>query len=133
VSRTSLARRSRGSSTLVDVLGERLTWLLPTSATGGAVLLARITSPPGGGPPALHTHPPLESFYVLEGEYEISGVAEEGPFTVRGTAGSAVHIPTGAPHNHENGGSGGSPDPARLLPVLAKHHVELLGPPPGTT
>ena len=149
-----------GDGEVVDVLGEVLTFKLGSAATGGALSLAEVASPPGGGPPALHTHPPLEAFYVLEGEFEFSGVGPDGPFAVRANPGSAVFVPPGAPHNYKNVGAAagrmlvvftspaaeafqkelaataadpaaGPPDPARLMPVLAKHGVAFVGPPPG--
>lgn len=140
----------------INVLGELLTFKLESAMTGGAVSLAVITSPPGGGPPALHTHPPLEAFYVLEGEYEMNGMTDDGPFTVWATPGSVIYVPPGAPHNYKNVGStpgrmlvvftdpaaeafqkdlaaasaGGPPDPATLMPVLQRHAVAFVGPLP---
>lgn len=146
---------------MVDVLGEVLTFKLGSATTGGALSLAAVASQPGGGPPALHTHPPLEALYVLEGEYEISGLGAEGPFAVRATPGSVIYVPPGVPHNYKNVGAtpgrmlaiftsptmeafqkelaaagaglapAGPPDLAKLMPVLEKYEVAFVGPPPG--
>ena len=127
--------------------------------TGGAVVLSVLVVAPGGGPPMLHTHPPLEAFYVLEGEFEVNGLRADGPFAARATPGSAIYVPPGAAHNFKNVGSttgrllvvytapvleafakdlaaaansapAGRPDPEALMPVLAKHDVEFVGSPP---
>jgi mannose-6-phosphate isomerase-like protein (cupin superfamily) len=75
----------------------------------------------GGGPPGLHTHPPEEAFFVLEGEYEVGGMGEDGQeFTVRATPGSVFYVPPGAPHNFKNVGA----TPGRLLIIYTSSAME---------
>jgi quercetin dioxygenase-like cupin family protein len=145
---------------IVDVMGDVATFKLTSEVTGGTLILAEVATPPGGGPAALHTHPPREAFYVLEGEYEISGMGEDGSFTIRATPGSVVYVPPGAPHNFKNVGAttgrllivynspvmeafprelavataghgpDNPPDPAKLMPVFTKFDIAFVGPSP---
>lgn len=103
-----------------NVLGEQLTVLLSAAQTRPSLALMEIVSPPGGGPPALHAHPPTETFYVLEGTYEFSRTGPGGPETFRASAGSAVHVPSGVPHNYKNIGS----VPGRLLAIFTEPAAE---------
>jgi quercetin dioxygenase-like cupin family protein len=95
---------STGDSRPLLVFGEQTTVKVPGEATGGAYTVLEDVSPPGGGPSFLHTHPPHETFYVLEGEYEIYGQNENGKYAIRATPGMAVHVPGGAPHGFKNVG-----------------------------
>jgi quercetin dioxygenase-like cupin family protein len=81
--------------------------------TDGAYSVFEVASPPGAGPSMLHTHPPQETFYILEGSYEFGGVGPDGAYTLRATAGDVVHIPAGAPHGFKNVGD----TPGRLLVI----------------
>ncbi len=151
-----------GSGEVIGVMGEVVRVLLPSSATNSALALVEIDSPPGGGPPALHTHPPMEVFYVLEGEVEFSQMGSDGPESFVAGPGSVVHVPSGVPHNYKNVGTSNSrmlglfttpdmeqffrdmsaaatdgagnpivpPDVPKLMAVMAKHEVALLGGPP---
>jgi quercetin dioxygenase-like cupin family protein len=70
---------------------------------GAAYSLIEMAHPPKVGP-ALHRHPGGdESFYVLEGEYEIRC----GGDSFVGTAGSFIFVPRGAPHGYTVGPKGG--------------------------
>ncbi len=158
----SLTHVNPGLGDPIGVMGEVVRVLLPSSDTNSALALVEIESPPGGGPPALHTHPPLEVFYVLEGEVEFSQMGPNGPETFIARPGSVVHVPSGAPHNYKNVAASNSrmlgmftspdmeqffrgmssastddagnpivpPDVAKLMGVMAKHDVTLLGGPP---
>jgi quercetin dioxygenase-like cupin family protein len=77
---------------------------LEATQTNGAYTLYEIRSPSGSGPAALHTHPPQETFFVLEGTYEFYGVDERGEYALRAHPGDVVHIPAGAPHGFKNVG-----------------------------
>jgi quercetin dioxygenase-like cupin family protein len=144
---------------VVDVLGDVLTFKLPGAATGGSLILGEIVVQPGGGPPGLHTHPPDEAFYVLAGEFEVSGVGADGqPFAERATPGSVIYVPPGAPHTFKNvgatpgrllavytaptmeraarelaalGADGALPDPAEVMAVLERYEFAFVGSPPG--
>ena len=60
------------------VLGDVVTLKLSTAETNSAYSLIEIMSVPGGGPAFLHTHGPQETFWILEGDYEIYGGMEMG-------------------------------------------------------
>jgi mannose-6-phosphate isomerase-like protein (cupin superfamily) len=84
------------------VLGELLTYKIPSQQTGGAYSLFELTTRPGAGPPPHVQHREDESFYVLEGEYEFMS----GEEVLRVGAGSLLYIPKGTLHAHKNAGEG---------------------------
>ena len=86
------------------VAGAQITLKIPGDVTGGAYAVLEDITPPGGGPSFLHTHPPQETFYVVEGEYEIYGQNETGKYATRATPGMSVHVPGGTPHGYRNVG-----------------------------
>jgi quercetin dioxygenase-like cupin family protein len=102
------------------VLDQLVTFKVTGQQTGGEYNFFEVTVPPLSGPPALHTHPPQETFYVLEGEFEFTGLGVEGPYVIKGTAGSVVHVPKGAPHNYKNVGA----TPGRLLLIYSPTTME---------
>ena len=104
---------SRGPKTLM-VLGEAIAFHVTGEATHGRYAVLESVTQAGGGVPLLHTHPEQETFYVLEGTYEVYGSGPEGRQVIPAPAGTAVHIPPGAPHGFRNVGE----TPARLLMVL---------------
>ena len=89
-----------GTGETYDVIGELLTFKVTTAETGGAFVVVELVARPGGGPP-LHTHPSAESFTVLEGAFEFSGLDDGQPFTIRAEPGDTVFIPAGAPHAYK--------------------------------
>ena len=84
------------------MLGELLTYKIPSQQTGGAYSLFELTTRPGAGPPPHVQHHEDESFYVLEGEYEFMS----GEEVLRVGAGSLLYIPKGTLHAHKNAGEG---------------------------
>ena len=84
------------------VLGELLTYKVPSQRTGGAYSLFEVTTQPGAGPPPHVQHREDEAFYVIEGEYEFL-IGEE---TLRVGAGSLLYVPKGTLHTHKNVGEG---------------------------
>jgi quercetin dioxygenase-like cupin family protein len=102
-----------GDGPSYSIIGELITFKVTSAETGGAYMVGTVTSPPGGGPP-LHTHPASETFVVLEGEFEFSGLDDGVPFAIRGTAGDTVYIPGGAAHTYKNVGAA----PGTALGVL---------------
>ena len=85
----------------MNVLGVQITVLASNTATGSY----EITLQEGGesvGPPP-HRHDWDESFFVLDGEVEISC---EGKAIV-GRAGTLVHVPGGTAHGYRFGTGGG--------------------------
>ena len=84
------------------VLGELLTYKIPSQRTSGAYSLFEITTRPGAGPPPHVHHREDESFYVLEGDYEFLIGGE----TLRVGAGFLLYFPKGILHSHKNVGEG---------------------------
>src|SRR6478672_1279794 len=87
------------------VLGDVVTFKLCAAETNGAYSLIEIISVAGGGPAFLHTHGPQETFWILEGDYEIYGQDENGKkYAISASAGATVHVPGNVPHGFRNVG-----------------------------
>jgi quercetin dioxygenase-like cupin family protein len=128
-------------------------FLLRSTDTGGLFSLFELTTPPGGGPPPHRHDREDETFYVLEGRYEIrlgDDLHVAGPGTV-------VHGPRTVPHGFRNVGdaparmlcvatpggaermfeelaeltSAGPPDRGRVLELAARHGLSYLLPSTG--
>ena len=84
------------------VLGELVTYKIPSQRTGGAYSLFAVTTQPNGGPPPHVQHREDEAFYVLEGEYEFLS----GEETLRAGTGSLIYVRKGTLHAHKNVGEG---------------------------
>jgi quercetin dioxygenase-like cupin family protein len=87
------------------VLRDHVTFKVAGHQTEGIYTIFEVAVPPLTGPLDLHTHPPQETCYILEGEFEFSGLGADGPYTIRAMPGSIVHIPGGTPHNYRNAGA----------------------------
>ncbi len=88
------------------VLGDVVTFKVTAAESNHAYFLTEIVSVPGGGPAFLHTHVPQETFWILEGEYEVYGQDETGEkYTIEAPVGSTVHIAGNVPHGFRNVGS----------------------------
>lgn len=84
-----------------SVFGEAVEILTSAEATANRSFLMTQVSPPGGGPPP-HSHQNEdETFFVLEGEYEllVNGVSHKL------TAGQALHAMRGSVHTFRNVGA----------------------------
>ncbi|HEX8795114.1 MAG TPA: cupin domain-containing protein [Polyangiaceae bacterium] len=79
------------------------------ATVGSPYTVFEMTMPVGAAQP-LHTHPPDETMYVLEGELELVG---ENGDRRRAGPGSVMHVPSGAAHGFVNVGD----TPARMLMV----------------
>ena len=106
------------------VMGEFLTYKIPSHRTGGAYSLFEVATHSGAGPPPHVQHREDESFYVLEGEYEFLSSEE----TLRVSAGSLLYVPKGTLHAHKNVGEG----VGRMLVTqtpggLYEHYFEQVG------
>jgi mannose-6-phosphate isomerase-like protein (cupin superfamily) len=89
------------------VIDHRMTVLVSGEQTKNAYAVLEVLVMPGGGtPPHIH-HREDEMFYVLDGDITILA----GEQTVRGSAGTCVHIPLGTVHTFKNEGS----RPARMV------------------
>lgn len=98
------------------VLGDVVTFKITGEDSDDAYFLTEIRSLPGGGPAFLHTHIPHETFWILEGDYEVYGQDEDGEkYTIEAAVGSTVHVPGNVPHGFKNVGE----TPGRLLALYA--------------
>lgn len=100
----------------VHLFGNMLTFVLRGADTGMRFsMVEAFTAPSAGSPPHLH-HDDEESFYVLEGTYEII----LGDAVLTCPPGSITKVPKGVPHAFRNCGDA----PARMLILNwpADHH-----------
>jgi quercetin dioxygenase-like cupin family protein len=87
------------------VLGDVVTFKITGEDSDYAYFLTEIRSLPGGGPAFLHTHVPQETFWILEGDYEVYGRDRNGEkYAIQAPVGSTVHIPGNVPHGFKNVG-----------------------------
>ena len=87
------------------VLGDVVTFKVTAAESDNAYFLTEIVSVPGGGPAFLHTHVPQETFWILEGEYEVYGQDENGEkYSIEAPVGSTVHVAGNVPHGFRNVG-----------------------------
>ncbi len=94
-------QRGEGTKSLW-VLGELVTYKVPSQRTGGAYALFEVATHPGAGLPPHVQHREDESFYVLQGEFEF---VVEGR-TISVGVGSLIYVPKGILHAHKNVGEG---------------------------
>jgi quercetin dioxygenase-like cupin family protein len=89
--------------------------------TSGSILVVEVRVPPGGGPPILHRHTPAETFYILEGEFEINSAdAKNKLSTVKIKAGDTLFISSMIWHNYKNVGT----TPGKFIAVLSPAGME---------
>ena len=93
------------------VFTDIITFKVTPADTDGQYFVVEALSPPGSGPYFLHTHPPQETFYVVEGDYEIYGRNEGGKYAIRARPGTTVLVPGGEPHGFKNVGD----TPGRMI------------------
>lgn len=87
------------------VLGDVVTFKITAADSDDHYFLTEIVSVPGGGPAFLHTHVPQETFWILEGEYEVYGRDGNGEkYAISAAVGSTVHVPGNVPHGFRNVG-----------------------------
>ena len=143
---------ARGEGQRIHVLGAEITVRISAADTGGAFTVFEGLTQPLQGPP-LHRHSEIEEWwYIVEGEFRFEIDGRELP----ARAGDIVFAPRGSRHTFQNMGTtsgrtittvvpggielffaelekvaprGSVPDPAKMLPVFARHQQELLGPP----
>lgn len=88
------------------VLGDVVTFKITGEDSDYTYFLTEIVSLPGGGPEFLHTHVPQETFWILEGEYEVYGQDKDGEkYALEATPGTTVHVPGNVPHGFKNVGN----------------------------
>jgi quercetin dioxygenase-like cupin family protein len=104
-----------GTGEALWVMGDRFTYLVTGSASGGSYFtLLAVVSPNAGPPPHVHRAED-EQFYVLDGELVFS-IGDE---TLPARAGDFVHIPRGTVHAFKSGLV-----PSRLLVTFSPAGIE---------
>ncbi len=118
--------------------------------TSAALLVADVTLPAGGGPPALHRHAPEEVYRLERGELVIYREDDAGEVERIVTGpGDVVHIPGGRAHTIRNesgapaeahvafapgaemeafiraAGALGEPTPEAVLALAERHGIEM--------
>lgn len=87
------------------VIGDIITVKITGEETNGANLAVEVVSQPGGGPSFLHTHEPQETFYVLDGVFEVYGQDENSDkYAIRAAVGDIIQVPGNVPHGFKNVG-----------------------------
>lgn len=87
------------------VLGDVVTFKITAAESDNAYFVTEIVSVPGGGPAFLHTHIPQETFWIVEGDYEVYGQDENGEkYAIEAPVGATVHVPGNVPHGFRNVG-----------------------------
>jgi len=105
------------------VIGDIITVKLSEHDTNGAYFMVEVRSEPGGGPAFLHTHEPQETFYVLEGIFEVYGQDENGEkYAIRAQVGDLVQVAGGVPHGFKNVGEGVGRMLLTYEPAAPMHH-----------
>jgi quercetin dioxygenase-like cupin family protein len=81
---------------------DEITFHVTSDDSGGQLMAVEVRIPPGGGPPAMHRHPPEELYRGEAGELTIF-LEEDGDIRrIAVTPGVVVHIPGGRPHTVRN-------------------------------
>lgn len=135
-----------------SVLGDTVTCIVSGKVTGGSHALFEVVSPVGNGPPP-HVHRREdETFYVLAGEVEFQTQGK----TIRLGPGGSLFAPRNIPHSFRSVGSTPArmlllatpagmeeffaeldreigarpPEMPKLLAILGRQGIELVGAPP---
>ncbi len=90
--------RATDTGTILLGPGDIYTLLAAAAETGGDYIALEALVPPDGGPPLHIHHDQVETFYILEGEMEIT----VGGQTHQAKAGDFVHVSRGTPHRFFN-------------------------------
>jgi len=90
--------RPTDTGTILLGPGDIYTLLATTAETGGDYIALEALEPPDGGPPLHIHHNQVETFYILEGEMEMT----LGDQVYEAKAGDYVHVSKGTPHRFLN-------------------------------
>jgi mannose-6-phosphate isomerase-like protein (cupin superfamily) len=101
----------REAAPTVEVLGERLAFLVTSADTGGVYAVLHGVTPPGRGTPVHRHRREDEGFLILDGEYEI----RLGDRVVRAKTGDFVFAPRGLSHIYRNVGM----TPGRIQVIIS--------------
>jgi quercetin dioxygenase-like cupin family protein len=86
---------------VLDVLGPTVEFLTPTDDGSSVFCVMKGTLPPGVFVP-LHSHPDVESFFVLSGSVQVFVQSADRLGWVDVAAGEFVHVPGGVRHAFRN-------------------------------
>jgi mannose-6-phosphate isomerase-like protein (cupin superfamily) len=119
----------KGEGKMLNVLGDILTIKIAGEQTDGMFSLLEVSVPPQNGPP-MHIHNrEVESYYILESDFEIT----VNNRTVKAPVGTFVSVPKGVPNTYKNVGN----KEGRLLmfysPANASKAFEEIGQPVSTS
>jgi oxalate decarboxylase/phosphoglucose isomerase-like protein (cupin superfamily) len=142
-----------------QVGSDEITLHVASDASGGALLVAEVSLPAGGGPPILHRHAPEEVYRLERGELAIYVEDDEGDVQrILAKPGTVVHIPGGRAHTVRNESDAdalayvvfapgaeierflraagdltaqGETGMENVLALAARHGIEMAGPAPG--
>ncbi len=120
MSTISITKAEQGEHWLLG--GETITIKVSGKETAGELFIIESSFPPGGGP-RLARHEFIETFYVVEGEFEFTTMEDGGePEAVPAGVGDTVFVPSMAWHGHKNVGA----SRGRLLTTFATVAIEDL-------
>lgn len=137
----------------LTAFGDTIQVKLGREQTGGSLMVAMATIPPGGGPPSHRHLQEDEMALILEGQCEFFADGER----IEAGPGSLIYTPRGVVHTFKNIGEtvgrawvittpcgfeeffgkcavmfeetgGGPPDMSRLLNICAEHGIEFVAP-----
>ncbi|APW61946.1 cupin domain-containing protein [Paludisphaera borealis] len=105
-----------GDATVYSVVGDRYTYLVTGAQTAGGCFMFEAYVPPGNGsPPHVH-HREDETFYVVEGEFEV--IVDGAP--IRLSRGEFLFARRDVPHNFRNVGA----EPGKLIITVTPAGLE---------
>ena len=120
MSTISITKADQGEHWLVG--GETTTIKVSGAETAGELFVVETSVTPGGGP-GLVRHEFIETFYVVEGEFEFGTMEETGePEVVSVGVGDTIFVPSMAWHSYKNVGA----SRGRLLTTFATATIEDL-------
>ena len=90
--------RATDTGTILLGPGDIYTLLATAAETGGDYIALEALVPADGGPPLHIHHDQVETFYIVEGEMEMT----LGDQVYEAKAGDFVHVSKGTPHNFVN-------------------------------
>jgi mannose-6-phosphate isomerase-like protein (cupin superfamily) len=90
--------RATDTGTILLGPGDIYTLLAAAAETGGDYIALEALVPPEGGPPLHVHHNQIETFYILEGEMEMT----LGDQVYEAKAGDFIHVSKDTPHKFQN-------------------------------
>jgi mannose-6-phosphate isomerase-like protein (cupin superfamily) len=119
----------KGEGKTVNVLGDIITIKIAAEQTDDMFSLLEVSVPPQNGPP-MHIHNrEVESYYILEGDFEIT----VNDRTVKAPVGTFVSVPKGVPNTYKNVGNNEGRFLMFYSPANASKAFEEVGQPVSST